>query len=139
MNDDDDDDEKITHNSRILTTRADDCAMGAFTGMAMMGFFPVAGQDVYLLIAPFFTEVRIKTRSGRDAVIRKIGWRARDPEAIYIQRAFLNGRRLTSSWITHQFFMEGGLLELVVGKEEGGWGTEEADLPPSYPPTAVSP
>src|SRR3569833_550139 len=37
----------------------DDCAMGAFTSFAFMGFFPVAGQDVYLLTPPLFPEVRL--------------------------------------------------------------------------------
>lgn len=111
----------------------DDCAMGAFSAFAMMGFFPVAGQDVYLLAPPFFPEVRIKAKQkGKWAVIRVKNFDPR-AERIYVQSARLNGRRYTRSWITHEFFLKGGVLEFVVGEKEGGWGTGEGDLPPSYP------
>ena len=110
----------------------DDCAMGAFSAFAYMGFFPVAGQDVYLVTPPFFPEVRVRARNGKWAVIRV---RDFDPtyERKYIQSAKLNGRAYTRSWITHEFFMKGGVLELTVGSKEGSWGTAEGDLPPSYP------
>lgn len=108
----------------------DDCAMGAFTTFAFLGFFPVAGQDVYLLTPPLFREVRLRTPTGRYATIRNVGF---DPsyEAKYIQSAKLNGRPYTRNWITHQFFREGGLLELTLGKTESAWGTRDEDLPPS--------
>jgi predicted alpha-1,2-mannosidase len=110
----------------------DDCAMGAFSALAYMGFFPVAGQDVYLVTPPFFPEVKVRARNGRWAVIRVKNF---DPtyERKYIQSARLNGRTYTRSWITHEFFMKGGVLELVVGREESSWGTAEGDLPPSHP------
>lgn len=109
----------------------DDCAMGAFSGMAMMGFFPVAGQDVYLLTPPFFGEVKLRARNGQWAVIRVVNF---DPTygAKYIQSATLNGQSYTRSWITHEFFMKGGVLEYVVGPRESTWGTADEDLPPSW-------
>jgi predicted alpha-1,2-mannosidase len=108
----------------------DDCAMGAFTAFAFMGFFPVAGQDVYLLTPPLFQEVKLKTPTGSYATIRNIGF---DPtyEAKYIQSARLNGKAYTKNWITHDFFHRGGLLELTLGKKESDWGTRDEDLPPS--------
>lgn len=110
----------------------DDCAMGAFSAFAYMGFFPVAGQDVYLVTPPFFPEVKVRARNGKWAVIRVRNF---DPtyERKYIQSAKLNGRAYTRSWITHEFFMKGGVLELTVGKTEGSWGTGDGDLPPSHP------
>ncbi|GKT44207.1 putative secreted glycosidase [Colletotrichum spaethianum] len=114
----------------------DDCAMGAFSALAMMGFFPVAGQDVYLLIPPFFPEVRLKSRGAKPAVIRKV---ARDDkelaDGIYIQSATLDGKPYTKNWISHEFFYHGGVLELTVGSKEGDWGTKEEDVPPSHPAT----
>lgn len=114
----------------------DDGAMGAFSGLAMMGFFPVAGQDVYLLTPPFFREVKLRARNGRWAVLRVLNF---DPtyEMRYIQSATLNGRPYTRSWITHEFFMKGGVLEFVVGRSEGAeWGRAKEDLPPSWGWTA---
>ncbi|KAK4100511.1 glycoside hydrolase family 92 protein [Parathielavia hyrcaniae] len=112
----------------------DDCAMGAFSAFAMMGFFPVAGQDVYLLTAPFFPGVRIKAKEeGRWAVIKAVGLDLGRRNK-YIQRARLDGAEYTRNWITHDFFLKGGVLELWVGEEEGPtWGRAKEDLPPSYP------
>ncbi|KAK8037903.1 secreted glycosidase [Apiospora phragmitis] len=116
----------------------DDCAMGAFTTFAFMGFFPVAGQDVYLLTPPLFREVNLQTPSGKRATIRNIGF---DPsyEAIYIQKARLNGKSYTKNWITHDFFYHGGLLELTLGPKESEWGTRDEDLPPSSSTHATAP
>lgn len=114
----------------------DDGAMGAFAAFVMMGFFPVAGMDVYLLTAPFFREVRLRARRpGREAVIRKVAARGEDPMAegmMYVQSVKLNGHTWTKSWITHDFFAQGGLLEVKVGRGESAWGTNEEDLPPSW-------
>ncbi|KAK0628851.1 glycoside hydrolase family 92 protein [Bombardia bombarda] len=111
----------------------DDCAMGAFSAFALMGFFPVAGQDVYLLTPPFFSQVKIraKERQGQWAVIRVKNF---DPDykAIYVQSATLNGKPYSRNWITHEFFLKGGVLEFTLGVEESSWGTRNEDLPPSY-------
>ncbi|KAI2633366.1 alpha-1,2-mannosidase-like protein [Xylaria nigripes] len=109
----------------------DDCAMGAFSAFAFMGFFPVAGQDVYLLTAPFFREVSVRTPDGQGwATLRNVNF---DPEyrSFYIQSAKLNGKPYARSWITHDFFTKGGVLEFVLGPEESEWGTQEENLPPS--------
>ncbi|KAJ2901797.1 hypothetical protein MKZ38_001378 [Zalerion maritima] len=108
----------------------DDCAMGAFTTFAFLGFFPVAGQDVYLITPPLFAQVSIRTPSGNKAVIRN---RNHDPEyrRRYIQSATLDGKPYESNWITHRFFLEGGILEFILGDTEGDWGTSEESAPPS--------
>ncbi|KAK8855770.1 alpha-1-2-mannosidase-like protein [Apiospora arundinis] len=116
----------------------DDCAMGAFTTFAFMGFFPVAGQDVYLLTPPLFREVSLQTPTGKRATIRNIGF-DQSYEAIYIQKATLNGKPYTKNWITHDFFYHGGLLELTLGRNESDWGTREEDLPPSTSTQAGAP
>lgn len=116
-----------------------------------MGVFPVAGQDVYLIVPPFFREVKVRAgsdlksstpvaandRKAKWAVIRTVNF---DPamqgdggKPVYIQSAKLNGKKYTKNWITHEFFERGGVLELVVGTEESKtWGTGKKDLPPSY-------
>ncbi|KAI0601018.1 glycoside hydrolase family 92 protein [Biscogniauxia sp. FL1348] len=127
----------------------DDCAMGAFAAFAFMGFFPVAGQDVYLLTPPLFRSVSLRTpafasssssssSSRTDGAVATIRNRNFDPtyKRIYIQSARLNGEPYTKSWITHDFFVGGGTLEFVLGEEESDWGTREEDLPPSLSTSA---
>ena len=106
-------------------------ASGSFLAFAMSGLFPVAGQNVYLIIPPFFESVSYTNRiTGKTATIRNINF---DPEYnhIYIQSAKLNGQPYTKSWIGHELFLEGMTLELTLGSQESDWGTADVDLPPS--------
>lgn len=106
--------------------------MGGFLFFSAMGLFPVAGQNVYLIIPPFFEEVSIRSpQTGKKATVRNTNF---DPsyKNLYIQSATVNGKPWTKSWIGHEFFTEGWTLELTLGEEESDWGTKEEDRPPSY-------
>jgi putative alpha-1,2-mannosidase len=109
----------------------DSGAMGSFTALSMMGLYPMSGQDVYLIIPPFFAEVAIESpASGKSAVIRNINF-DHGYRNMFIQSARLNGKPYTRSWITHDFFTSGGVLELTLGPSESGWGSGQDDMPPS--------
>ncbi|KAK8157275.1 glycoside hydrolase family 92 protein [Phyllosticta citrichinensis] len=115
----------------------DSGAMGSFSTFSMLGFFPVAGQDVYLIIPPFFPEINVTSPvTGKVATVRNIGF---DPSyrARYVQRARLDGQNYTRNWIGHRFFLEGGLLELELGERESDWGTRPEGLPPSASTSAL--
>jgi putative alpha-1,2-mannosidase len=105
--------------------------MGSFVAFSMMGLFPNPGQNVYLIIPPFFESVSITSPiTNKTAVIRNVNF---DPsyKAIYIQSATLDGKPYTKNWIDHSFFTEGKELVLTLGKNESSWGTMVQDLPPS--------
>ncbi|TQS34847.1 hypothetical protein Golomagni_04757 [Golovinomyces magnicellulatus] len=109
----------------------DSGAMGSFVAFSMMGLFPNPGQDVYLIIPPFFQSVSVTSpKSGKTATIRNINF---DPTYtnIFIQSATLNGESYTKNWIDHSFFTEGKELVLTLGSKESSWGTKIQDLPPS--------
>lgn len=97
----------------------------------MLGIFPSAGQSVYLIIPPYFPCISITNpQTGETATIKSVNF---DPtyRKIYIQSAKLNGKTYTKNWIDHNFFLDGGTLELVLGEAESTWGTGEGDVPPS--------
>ncbi|KAK2787587.1 hypothetical protein FQN53_005037 [Emmonsiellopsis sp. PD_33] len=122
---------QFNHSLNGIPGNDDSGAMGSFLVFSMMGLFPVAGQDVYLITPPFFEEVRVRNPlSGQVAVIRNRNF---DPayKAIYIQSVKRDGKVWSRNWIGHDFFEKGGVLEIVLGREESGWGTAEEDLPPS--------
>jgi putative alpha-1,2-mannosidase len=105
--------------------------MGTFVFFSMLGIFPNAGQSVYFIIPPFFEEVKVKNpQTGKTVTIRNVNFDAAY-ENIYIQSATLNGQPYTKNWVDHSLFMDGGVLELVLGKTESDWGTREEDCPPS--------
>ncbi|KAJ5135750.1 CAZyme family GH92 [Penicillium bovifimosum] len=119
----------------------DSGAMGSFVAMAMMGLFPNPGQDVYLLTVPFFESVSIVSPlTGKTATVKTANWAEFNTPNVtgdavggngFIQSATLDGVEYTKNWIGHDFFTEGRELVLVLGKEEGVWGTKKEDLPPS--------
>ena len=105
--------------------------MGSFVALSQIGLFPNPGQDVYLIIPPYFEEVSIKSpATGNTATVKNVNF---DPtyKNIYIQSATLNGKKYTKNWIDHSFFTEGKELVLTLGPTESSWGTKVADLPPS--------
>ncbi|KAH8435182.1 glycoside hydrolase family 92 protein [Aspergillus melleus] len=106
-------------------------AMGSFAALSMLGLFPVHGQDVYLISAPFFKEISLRNKvTGKMATIRNINFDS-SYKAIYIQTVKRDGKPWTKNWIGHDFFAEGGVLELELGAKESAWGTKIEDLPPS--------
>ncbi|KAL7797368.1 glycoside hydrolase family 92 protein [Trichoderma ceciliae] len=112
----------------------DSGAMGSFVAFSMMGLFPNPGQDVYLIIPPYFESVSIKSPiTGKTATIRNVNF---DPtyQNVYIQKATLDGKPYTKNWIDHSFFLQGKELVLTLGKKESSWGTRVEDLPPSVSP-----
>lgn len=111
----------------------DSGAMGAFTVFSMIGLYPNAGQNVYLISTPFFQSITVTHPTTKKiATIRVVNF---DPtyQNIYIVNATLNGKPYTKSWIGHEFFTQGMTLELTVGssEEESTWGKAPEDLPPS--------
>lgn len=109
----------------------DSGSMGTFVFFSMLGIFPSAGQSVYFIIPPYFPSVSITNpQTGKTATIRNKNFDATYTK-IYIQSARLNGKTYTKNWIDHNFFLEGGTLELTLSDTESDWGTKEEDLPPS--------
>ena len=110
----------------------DSGAMGSFAALSMMGIFPNPGQDYYYITPPFFESVSITNgMTGKVGTIRNVNFDAAY-QNIYVQNATLNGEVYTKNYITHDFFLEGGELELTLGPVESmTWGTGEEDVPPS--------
>ncbi|KAF7335658.1 Glycoside hydrolase family 92 protein [Mycena venus] len=108
----------------------DSGSMGAYAVWSHLGFYPVAGQDTYLLNRPYFPKITIRNElTGAVSIIIASGLSA---EQKYIQSATLNGKPYTRNWISHDFFIYGGTLSLVMGSDKTStWGTAQGDLPMS--------
>jgi predicted alpha-1,2-mannosidase len=102
-------------------------AMSAWYLFAAMGFYPNAGQDVYLLASPVFTKVTLKLgASGKFFVITAPGLSA---ENKYVQSATLNGQPWDKAWFRHGDIINGAELILHMGAKPTGWGSKTR--PPS--------
>jgi putative alpha-1,2-mannosidase len=91
----------------------------------MLGLFPVAGQDVYLITSPCFPKVTFPREGKPFTVVAENVSR----ENLYVQSAQLNGKPLTRAWFRHGEIGNGGRLVLVMGPQPSGWGRTEP--PPS--------
>ena len=99
-------------------------AMSAWVVFTAMGFYPVtAGEPVYALTSPVFTEVAIDLPEGRFKIVAPASSKVNK----YIQKAELNGKPLNTSFITHEQIMAGGTLKLELGpKPNKKWAAEGA-------------
>lgn len=90
-----------------------------------MGFYPVMGQDLYLLATPVFDRTTFALgAAGRTLEIRAPGAAAGTP---YIASARLNGVPLDRAWLRHSELTQGGRLEFTLADRPGSWA---ADTPP---------
>ena len=97
----------------------DSGAMSSWLAFHMMGLYPNAGTDYYLLNVPLLNRYTLTLGNGRQLHVSREG-----TGFDYVQ-ASLNGRELKDARITHQELMEGG--ELVFKTQVGGL------LPPQRP------
>jgi len=96
--------------------------MSAWVVFTAMGFYPVtAGEPVYAITSPIFTEVAFDVPGGQFKVVAPASSKVNK----YIQKAELNSKPLNTPFITHQQIMAGGTLKLQLGpKPNKKWGTQ---------------
>jgi predicted alpha-1,2-mannosidase len=104
----------------------DSGAMSSWYAFGKMGFYPNAGQDVYLIGSPDFPEVSIHLANGKTFTIEARGVSA---ENRYIARAEWNGRPYTKAWFKYEDIMRGGRLVLTMVDHPVSWTSGE--VPPS--------
>lgn len=104
----------------------DSGAMSSWLAFHMMGLYPNAGQDYYLIHAPLLEAVTFRLDNGKTFRISTKGFSEKNK---YIQSALLNGKEYPYSAIRHQEIMEGGELVLKMGRKPGEWGRKL--FPPS--------
>jgi predicted alpha-1,2-mannosidase len=93
---------------------------------AMLGIYPNAGQDYYYIASPVFSKATINLPEGKQLVIN-----AKDSSTdnLYVAAAALNGKAWNKSWLQHQDFINGGVLDLSMSVKPTSWGAKNP--PPS--------
>jgi putative alpha-1,2-mannosidase len=96
--------------------------MSAWVVFTAMGLYPVtAGEPVYAITSPVFTEVALQVAGGQFRVVAPASSKVNK----YIQKAELNGEPLNSPFIAHEEIAAGGILTLELGpKPNKVWGAE---------------
>jgi len=105
----------------------DSGSMGAWYAFHSLGFYPNAGQDVYLISSPVFKRATLTFENGKQMIITSIN---SSDKNIYIQSCKLNGKQLDRCWLRHSEIVNGGTLEFIMGPEPSTWAIN-GELPPS--------
>lgn len=94
----------------------EDCGqMSAWYILNSMGFYQVCpGKPVYSIGRPLFPVATIHLENGKTFTVRATDV---SRENKYVQKMLLNGKPLDQPFFTHQDIMDGGVLELVMGRE----------------------
>ncbi|ESQ91845.1 hypothetical protein ABENE_09435 [Asticcacaulis benevestitus DSM 16100 = ATCC BAA-896] len=102
----------------------DNGAMSSHYVFNRIGLFPKLGTDQFYLHGPHQPRTDLHLENGRTFTILAHHTGA---EAIYIQKALLNGRPLNTPWLSQADIMKGGVLELTLGNRPGHWATRPAN------------
>jgi len=95
----------------------DDCGtMSAWLIFSALGFYPLAGTDIYYLTSPLFPEAVVHLKKG-DLKIRARG----APGKIFIKSVNLNGRPLDRAWVRHAEIVNGGELVFELSEKPTEW------------------
>jgi hypothetical protein len=90
----------------------DSGAMSSWLVFHMMGLYPNAGMDYYLIHTPLLASSTLTLSNGRTFTIRAEGLSERN---VYVQSARLNGQPIEARFLTHDQLMQGGELCLKMG------------------------
>ena len=105
----------------------DSGSMAAWYAFHALGFYPNAGQDVYLISSPLFPKAIIELENGKQVEI--IAKNASDKN-IYIQSCRLNGKPFNNGWFRHGDIADGARFEFIMGNKPSKWAVN-GELPPS--------
>jgi putative alpha-1,2-mannosidase len=88
----------------------EDCGqMSAWYVLNAMGFYSFSpGDSTYSIGRPIFDEVQISLPTGNVFTI-KTNNNANDNK--YVQSVYMNGKKLSKPFFTHQQILDGGILE----------------------------
>jgi putative alpha-1,2-mannosidase len=91
----------------------DSGAMSSWLAFHMMGLYPNAGHDYYLIHTPLLSSATFHLANGNNFTIIADGLTAKKR---YIQSATLNGKPYPYSSLRHADLMAGGTLRLKMGE-----------------------
>ncbi len=111
----------FTDNRAGIPGNDDSGAMSSWLIFSTLGFFPVAGQDVYLISTPSIPDASLDLGNGKKFRILAKGL---DGQGLnrYVQSATLNGLDLTNAWFRHAQIKDGATLVLTMGSAPSTWG-----------------
>lgn len=121
-------DSLYTANPDGLSGNEDVGQMSAWYVMSALGFYPVhPAGGIYVFGSPLFDEASIEVGNGKHFVMKV---KNNSPRNRYIQKIELNHTKYTRTYISYSDIMNGGELEIDMGKKPSAtWGIAVNDRP----------
>jgi predicted alpha-1,2-mannosidase len=92
--------------------------MSAWLLFDWLGFYPIAGSDLFVIGAPKFPRARVAVPGG----LFTVEARGVSPQAIYVQSASIDGVPLERPLLRHAQIRAGSTLRFVMGERPSTWG-----------------
>ena len=94
----------------------------------MLGLYPVVTQTVYLIEAPWFSEINMTINGDKTLYIKANN--LDNQNSYYVQSVTVNGQPWDKNWFRHDDIMvNGGTIEFELGSDMKVW--ETGSVPPS--------
>ena len=87
--------------------------LSAWYIFSSLGFYPIAGTDIYQLGAPLFESAVLKMGEN----LLTIGTENYNPKHIYVKQVLLNNIPLERTWINHKEIANGGNLTFIMAEQ----------------------
>lgn len=87
--------------------------LSAWYVFSALGFYPVAGTDIYQLGAPLFEQAEINLGNAKLTIIAE----NYAPDHKYVKKVWLNDTILNRTWFEHHEIIVGGTLRFEMSKE----------------------
>ncbi len=106
----------------------EDCGqMSAWYVFSSLGFYPVTpASNQYVIGTPLFDKASINLENGKQFHVQANN---RSTSNIYIENAYLNGKPLDRTFITHEEIMAGGSLVFDMTDNPAKWGSQKGYEP----------
>jgi len=89
--------------------------LSAWYIFSAMGFYPVAGSDIYQIGAPLFRKAEIRTGNKLLTIVAE----NYAPQNKYVRKVWLNNVPLDRFWIRHSEIVKGGILRFEMSDRPG--------------------
>lgn len=123
---------KFKTGPRGLPGNSDAGAMQAWLTFALLGFYPVAGTDIYLLTSPKVNYLKLKSMPNVPDIeifahnlYSEFGVRNN-----FIEKVVINDKELDKNWFRHsELFEHGGTIEYYMSEKPLDWDSDK-ECPP---------
>jgi len=109
-------DNKYDTTYKGLDGNDDGATLSAWYIFSSLGFYPIAGSDVYQMGAPLFRKAEVKIGENI-LLIEAENW---STENLYVRKIWLNDTILHRTWIKHAEIASGGVLRFEMAAEPPG-------------------